>query len=123
MAVIDKDTGELSRCRLRGAPSAVLEFLAGFEGGGIAGYEAGPAGVTLARRARGRGVDMRGCAPGLIPATRPAGARPTKATPRTHRAQRGCRGRRTTREAKPAASKGRDRPMGTQANGRRRARF
>src|SRR2546423_6642467 len=67
MAVIDKDTGELSRCRLRGAPSAVLEFLAGFEGRVIAVYEAGPTGMTLARRARERGIDMRVCAPGLIP--------------------------------------------------------
>ena len=68
VAVLDKDTGELSRAKLRGAPEqAVVEFLAGFEGRVIAVYEAGPTGMKLARVARERGIDMRVCAPGLIP--------------------------------------------------------
>lgn len=33
----------------------------------IAVYEAGPTGMTLARQARAKGIDMRVCAPGLIP--------------------------------------------------------
>ncbi len=44
-----------------------MEFLAGFEGRVIAVYEAGPTGMKLARVARERGIDMRVCAPGLIP--------------------------------------------------------
>jgi transposase len=67
VAVLDKDTGELQRCKLRGAPSMVLGFLDGFEGRVIAVYEAGPTGMTLARQAREHGIDMRVCAPGLIP--------------------------------------------------------
>jgi transposase len=67
VAVIEKDSGELSRARLRGAPCAVLEFLAGFDGRVIAVYEAGPTGMGLARDAIARGIDMRVCAPGLIP--------------------------------------------------------
>ena len=67
VAVIDKASGELSRAKLRGSPSAVLEFLAGFDGRVIAVYEAGPTGMTLARQAQARGIEMRVCAPGLIP--------------------------------------------------------
>ena len=68
VAVLDQDTGELSRAKLRGAPEkAVVDFLAGFEGRVIAVYEAGPTGMKLARVARERGLDMRVCAPGLIP--------------------------------------------------------
>lgn len=32
VAVLDKATGELSRAKLRGSPSKVLEFLAGYDG-------------------------------------------------------------------------------------------
>lgn len=41
VAVLDKDTGELRRTKLRGAPSTVLGFLDGFDGRVIAVYEAG----------------------------------------------------------------------------------
>jgi transposase len=67
IAVIDKATGEISRAKLRGSPGKVLDFLAGYEGRLVAVYEAGPTGMTLARQARALGIDMRVCAPGLIP--------------------------------------------------------
>jgi transposase len=68
VAVLDRDSGELTRARLRGSPErVVLEFLSGFEGRVIAVYEAGPTGMRLARVARERGIDVRVCAPGLIP--------------------------------------------------------
>jgi transposase len=68
VAVLDRDSGELTRARLRGSPEkVVVEFLSGFDGRVIAVYEAGPTGMKLARVARERGIDMRVCAPGLIP--------------------------------------------------------
>ncbi len=67
VAVIDKDTGELSRAKLRGSPSKVLDFLENFDGRVVAVYEAGPTGMILARQARQRGIEMKVCAPGLIP--------------------------------------------------------
>jgi len=66
-AVLCQQTGELIRRRLPGGPSESLEFLAAIEGRMIAVYEAGPTGMGLARRARGEGIDLRVCAPGLIP--------------------------------------------------------
>jgi len=68
IAVLGQGTGELTRAKLRGAPDVVVpEFLARFDGRVIAVYEAGPTGMRLARVARERGIDMRVCAPGLIP--------------------------------------------------------
>jgi len=68
IAVLGQGTGELTRAKLRGAPDVVVpDFLARFEGRVIAVYEAGPTGMRLARVARERGIDMRVCAPGLIP--------------------------------------------------------
>jgi len=68
VAVLDQGTGELSRARLRGSPETVVPgFLAGFGGRVIGVYEAGPTGMGLARTARAIGIDMRVCAPGLIP--------------------------------------------------------
>ena len=67
VAVIDKATGEINRTKLRGAPSTILDFIGGYDGRVIAVYEAGPTGMTLARQALARGIDMRVCAPGLIP--------------------------------------------------------
>ena len=67
VAVIDKATGELKRAKLRGSPGSVVDFLAGFDGRVVAVYEAGPTGMMLARQARAVGIDMRVCAPGLIP--------------------------------------------------------
>ena len=32
VAVIDKGTGELQRAKLRGSPSMVLDFIAGYDG-------------------------------------------------------------------------------------------
>ena len=66
VAVIDKASGELRRAKLRGSPSTVLDFIAGYDGRVIAVYEAGPTGMTLARQAQAAGIDMRVCAPGLI---------------------------------------------------------
>lgn len=68
IAVLDQDTGEISRAKLRGSPEQVVpDFVAGFDGRVIGVYEAGPTGMTLARVARARGIELRVCAPGLIP--------------------------------------------------------
>src|SRR5215212_2150042 len=68
VAVLDQATGELSRAKLRGSPDKVVpDFLGGLDGCLVGVYEAGPTGMTLARLARGRGIDLRVCAPGLIP--------------------------------------------------------
>jgi transposase len=67
VAVLDKETGELSRFKLRMGPEEVVEHLAGMGGPLRAVYEAGPTGLGLARLAAGRGIDVRVCAPGLIP--------------------------------------------------------
>jgi transposase len=66
--VLRQESGELSACRLRGAPEeAVLGFLGGIGGDLLAVYEAGPTGFGLAREARRRGLDVRVIAPGSIP--------------------------------------------------------
>ncbi len=66
--VLDARTGELHRRRLRGEPvRAVIPFLEQLGPGVRAVYEAGPTGFALARAAAERGLDVRVCAPGLIP--------------------------------------------------------
>jgi transposase len=65
--VLDPVTGELFGRRLRGDPLVALEFLAGLGPDALAVYEAGPTGFVLARAAAERGLDVRVCAPGLIP--------------------------------------------------------
>ena len=65
--VLDPATGELSRRRLNGDPLVALDFLAGLGASVRAVYEAGPTGFALARAAAERGLDVRVCAPGLIP--------------------------------------------------------
>lgn len=68
IAVLDQGTGELTRAKLHGAPDqVVVGFLAGFGCRLVAVYEAGPTGMKLARVARAAGLDVRVCAPGLIP--------------------------------------------------------
>ena len=68
IAVLDHVTGELSRVKLRGSPEKVVPgFMAGLEGRVIGVYEAGPTGMGLARVGRAIGIDLRVCAPGLIP--------------------------------------------------------
>ena len=65
VAVLDQDTGELSRAKLRGSPEKVVPgFLAGFDGRVLGVYEAGPTGMKLARVARAKGIELRVCAPG-----------------------------------------------------------
>lgn len=66
-AVLDAESGELSRQRLSGRSADVAEFVTGLEGPVRATYEAGPTGFALARRLQGAGVDCLVCAPGLIP--------------------------------------------------------
>jgi transposase len=66
-AALDLATGELSRRRIDGPPERVLDDLTSIGPGLIAVYEAGPTGFGLARAGRGRGLDVRVCAPGLIP--------------------------------------------------------
>ncbi|MCA1699998.1 MAG: IS110 family transposase [Actinobacteria bacterium] len=66
--VLDQETGELYRRRLKGEPSSVVPaFLEQLGRGARAVYEAGPTGFGLARAATERGLDVRVCAPGLIP--------------------------------------------------------
>ena len=68
VAVLDQVTGEISRVKLRGSPDKVVPgFLVGFDDRVIGVYEAGPTGMKLARTARAMGIDLRVCAPGLIP--------------------------------------------------------
>jgi transposase len=65
--VLDPATGELSRRRLKGDPLVALEFLESLGPRPLAVYEAGSTGFALARAAAERGLDVRVCAPGLIP--------------------------------------------------------
>lgn len=67
VATLEKESGELGRCRLRMGPEEVVDYLAGLDGQVRAVYEAGPTGLELARLAAARGVDLTVCAPGLIP--------------------------------------------------------
>jgi transposase len=66
-AMIDRESGELTRQRLSGRVSEVCDFVAGLPGPVRATYEAGPTGFALARRLEAAGVDCLVCAPGLIP--------------------------------------------------------
>jgi transposase len=66
-AIIDRESGELTRRRLPGRASEVAAFVGGLEGPVRATYEAGPTGFALARRLEAAGVDCLVCAPGLIP--------------------------------------------------------
>ena len=68
VAVIDKASGELQRAKLRGSPSTVLDFIAGYDGRVIAVYEAGPTGMTLARQAQAAGIDNACLRAGVDPA-------------------------------------------------------
>ena len=65
--ILDPLSGELSRRRLKGDPLVALEFLATLGPRPLAVYEAGPTGFGLARAGAERGIDVRVCAPGLIP--------------------------------------------------------
>ncbi len=65
--VLDRDTGELGRRRLSGDPLVALPLLERLGSEAVAVYEAGPTGFGLARAACDRGLDVRVCAPGLIP--------------------------------------------------------
>src|SRR6478672_6190672 len=66
-AVLDADSGELSRQRLSGRAEELAAFVVGLEGPVRATYEAGPTGFALARRLQSAGVDCLVCAPGLVP--------------------------------------------------------
>lgn len=66
-AVLDADSGELSRRRLSGRVEDLAAFVTGLEGPVRATYEAGPTGFALARRLQTAGVDCLVCAPGLVP--------------------------------------------------------
>lgn len=65
--ILDAETGELRRRRLRGDPLVAVRLVAELGVGARAVYEAGPTGFVLARAATERGLDVRVCAPGLIP--------------------------------------------------------
>ncbi len=67
MGILDRGTGELRRRGLRGDPLAALPVIDALGPTALAVYEAGPTGFTLARAAAARGLDVRVCAPGLIP--------------------------------------------------------
>lgn len=66
-AVLDRSTGELTRQRLQGDPLVVLPVIEELGARSLAVYEAGASGFVLARMAAERGLDVRVCAPGLIP--------------------------------------------------------
>jgi len=66
--VLDRASGQLSACKLRGTPEeAVLPYLERIGRDLLAVYEAGPTGFGLAREAVRRGLDVRVVAPGSIP--------------------------------------------------------
>ncbi len=66
--IFDAATGELYRRRLSGEPTrVVIPFLERLAPEVRAVYEAGPTGFALARAAAERDLDVRVCAPGLIP--------------------------------------------------------
>ena len=65
--VLERETGELRRHRLRGDPLVALPLLEELGPGALAVYAAGPTGFELARAAGERGLEVRVCAPGLIP--------------------------------------------------------
>lgn len=66
-SVLDMATGELVRRRLAGPPDVAIGFLEQLTGPVSAVYEAGPTGFGLARLGAERRIDLRVCAPGLIP--------------------------------------------------------
>ena len=66
-AVLDLDSGELRFGRISGPPRSVVNYLEGLPGPVVATYEAGPCGYGLAREAAEQGIEVRVCAPGLIP--------------------------------------------------------
>jgi transposase len=72
-AVLDAESGELSRQRLSGRSAEVTEFVTGLEGPVRATYEAGPTGFALARRLQAAGVDCLGVRAWVDPA-RPVGS-------------------------------------------------
>ena len=65
--VLDRETGELRRRRFKGDPLVALGCIEELGPSVVAVYEAGPTGFGLARAAAERGLDVRVCAPGLIP--------------------------------------------------------
>ncbi len=65
--ILDPLTGELYRRRLKGDPLTALGLLSELGSSARAVYEAGPTGFGLARAAAEQGLDVRVCAPGLIP--------------------------------------------------------
>jgi transposase len=65
--ILDRETGELGRRRLHGDPLVAVALVAELGPGAQAVYEAGPTGFALARAAAERDLDVRVCAPGLIP--------------------------------------------------------
>ena len=65
--VLDRSSGELWTRKLKTAPVGVVDFLETLGPQLIAVYEAGPSGFALARAAAERDLDVRVCAPGLIP--------------------------------------------------------
>ena len=66
-AAVRLGSGEVSKARLAGSPSAAIEWLWTLPGPVRAVYEAGPTGFGLARAARAAGLEVMVCAPGAIP--------------------------------------------------------
>lgn len=71
VAVVDDATGEIQKKTIYGRPHEVLPYLESLDGPVRAVYEAGPTGYGLVRRGRDSGIDVRVCAPGLIPTVGP----------------------------------------------------
>src|ERR1035437_6506325 len=62
-AIFDQGTGELTTRRVVGRPHELLAWLRAVARPARMVYEAGPTGYGLARRARGEGIELGGCAP------------------------------------------------------------
>src|SRR3979490_3192850 len=80
IAIFDQGTGELTTRRVVGRPHELLPWLRGIARPARVGYEGGPPGSGLARRARAEGIEL-GCARRARPsARRRIGSRPISAT-------------------------------------------
>ena len=78
-AVLDVETGELSRFAMTGDAGSAAGFCAGLPRPARVAYEAGPTGYGLARELAMRGVECVVAAPSKIPRALSAGAQPVRA--------------------------------------------
>src|SRR5919108_1928091 len=64
--ILDRDSGELRKARLRTMPLGVIDYLKPLQPL-RAVYESGPTGLRLARQAQQQALEVRVCPSGLVP--------------------------------------------------------